>query len=115
MELGGTDESSRRRPIPKPGSDFVMELDMVIPALGTQTNPLVPRNIPGLETSECGTSKADENGRITKRVAWASGGIVIGAATVIGAMGAGNRAVADIDACLRGRNSLKLKEIPKTY
>ena len=57
----------------------------------------------------------DENSRITKRVAWASGGIVVGAATVISAMGAGNRAAADIDACLRGRNSLELEEIPKTY
>jgi len=101
MELGEPDESGRRRPVPVKGSEFIMEVDTVIPALGTQPNPLVPRNTPGLETTGWGTIKADEDGRTTKLGVWAGGDIVSGAATVISAMGAGRRAATAIDAWLR--------------
>ena len=101
MELGEPDESGRRRPVPVKGSEFIMEVDTVIPALGTQPNPLVPRNTPGLETTRWGTIKADEDGRTTKLRVWAGGDIVSGAATVISAMGAGRRAATAIDAWLR--------------
>jgi len=104
MELGEPDESGRRRPIPKPGSEYLMEVDTVIPALGTRPNPLVPRNTPGLQTTRWGTIVADEEtGKTTKRGVWAGGDIVTGAATVISAMGAGKRAAASIDAYLRGK------------
>lgn len=101
MELGEPDESGRRRPIPVPGSEFVLEVDTVIPALGTRPNPLIPRNTPGLETTKRGTIIADENGRTTKQRVWAGGDIVTGAATVISAMGAGKRSAADINAYLQ--------------
>ncbi len=103
MELGEPDESGRRRPIPKPGSEYILEIDTVIPALGTRANPLLPRSTPGLETTRWGTIAADEEtGKTTKPGVWAGGDIVTGAATVISAMGAGKRAAADMDAYLRG-------------
>ncbi len=97
MELGEPDESGRRRPVPIPGSEFIMEVDTVIPSLGTRPNPLIARTTPGLETTKRGTLKADENGRTTKERVWAGGDIVTGAATVISAMGAGKRAAADMN------------------
>ncbi len=100
MELGEPDESGRRRPIPVPGSEFIMEVDTVIPALGTRPNPLIARTTPGLETTKWGTLKADENGRTTRERVWAGGDIVTGAATVISAMGAGKRAAKDMNAYL---------------
>lgn len=101
MELGEPDESGRRRPVPKPGSEFVLEVDTVIMSLGNSPNPLVPQNTPGLEVTRWGTIVADENGRTSKKGVWAGGDIVTGAATVISAMGAGKRAARDIDAYLR--------------
>ncbi|SFN07238.1 NADPH-dependent glutamate synthase [Thermodesulforhabdus norvegica] len=101
MELGDPDESGRRRPVPKPGSEFILEVDTVIMSLGNSPNPLVPQNTPGLETTRWGTIVADENGRTSKRGVWAGGDIVTGAATVISAMGAGKRAALDIDAYLK--------------
>jgi glutamate synthase (NADPH/NADH) small chain len=101
MELGEPDEGGRRRPVPVKGSEFIMEVDTVIPAIGTQPNPLIPRNTPGLETTRWGTIKADEDGRTTKLMVWAGGDIVSGAATVISAMGAGRRAATAIDTWLR--------------
>jgi len=103
MELGEPDESGRRRPIPIPGSEFEMEVDTVIMALGTRPNPLVFSQVKGLERTRKGTVVADEQtGRTTKPYVWAGGDIVTGAATVISAMGAGKRAAADIDRVLRG-------------
>jgi glutamate synthase (NADPH/NADH) small chain len=103
MELGEPDASGRRRPIPKPGSEFVMDIDTVVVALGTTPNPLVPATSKGLEVTRRGTVVADEQtGKATKPGVWAGGDIVTGAATVISAMGAGKRAAASIDAHLRG-------------
>ncbi|MBC7105894.1 MAG: FAD-dependent oxidoreductase, partial [Firmicutes bacterium] len=103
MELGEPDASGRRRPVPKPGSEFVMEVDTVVVSLGTTPNPLIAQTTPGLETTRRGTLVADEaTGKTTKRRVWAGGDIVTGAATVISAMGAGRRASRSIDAFLRG-------------
>ncbi|MBC7263393.1 MAG: NADPH-dependent glutamate synthase [Chloroflexi bacterium] len=105
MELGEPDASGRRRPVPVPGSEFDMEVDTVIMALGTQPNPLVFSNTPWLERTKHGTVVAnEENGRTKMERVWAGGDIVTGAATVISAMGAGKRAAADIDAYLKDPN-----------
>ena len=103
MELGEPDESGRRRPVVKPGSEFVIAVDEVIVALGTTPNPLIAATTPGLETTRRGTVVADEaTGKTKKDKVWAGGDIVTGAATVISAMGAGKAAAADIDRFLRG-------------
>ncbi len=104
MELGEPDASGRRRPIAKEGSEFVIDVDMVVEALGTRPNPLVASTTEGLETTKWGTLvMGDEaNGKTVKHKVWAGGDIVTGAATVISAMGAGKRAAADIDKYLRG-------------
>ncbi len=103
MELGEPDASGRRRPIPIEGSEFEMEVDTVIMALGTSPNPLVFVDAAGLERSKHGTVVADrQTGRTTMARVWAGGDVVTGAATVVSAMGAGKRAAADINAYLRG-------------
>ena len=103
MELGEPDDSGRRRPIPKDGSEFIMGIDTVVIALGTTPNPLIAATTEGLETTRRGTVVADETtGRTDKPGVWAGGDVVTGAATVISAMGAGKRSAADIDAFLRG-------------
>jgi glutamate synthase (NADPH) small chain len=103
MELGEPDQSGRRSPIPIEGSEFEMEVDQVIFALGTSPNPLVFSNAEGLERTRHGTVVADkESGRTTTKGIWAGGDVVTGAATVISAMGAGKRAAADIDRYLKG-------------
>lgn len=97
MELCEPDSSGRRRPAPIEGSEFEMEVDTVIMALGTSPNPLVFFNARGLDRSRHGTVVADiETGRTGKPRVWAGGDIVTGSATVISAMGAGKRAAADI-------------------
>ena len=106
MELGEPDVSGRRRPIPIPGSEFDMEVDVIIVAIGTSPNPLILAATEGLERTRRGTVVADERtGRTTKERVWAGGDIVTGAATVISAMGAGKRAAADIDRFLRDPNA----------
>ena len=103
MKLGEPDASGRRRPLPIEGSEFDMDMDMVVMALGTRPNPLVFTESGGLERTRWGTVVADEDtGKTTKDRVWAGGDIVTGAATVISAMGAGKRAAADIDRFLRG-------------
>jgi glutamate synthase (NADPH/NADH) small chain len=102
MELGEPDASGRRRPIPIEGSEFDMDVDTVVMALGTRPNPIVFNESGGLERTRWGTVVADEDvGKTTKDQVWAGGDIVTGAATVISAMGAGKRAAADIDGFLR--------------
>ncbi len=102
MELGEPDESGRRRPIAKEGSEFVIDVDVVIVALGTTPNPLIASTTEGLETTRWGTVVADEEtGKTVKPKVWAGGDIVTGAATVISAMGAARHAAADIDAYLK--------------
>lgn len=101
MELGEPDASGRRRPIPRAGSEFTMEIDSVIVAIGTSPNPLVPQSTPELQTGKHGTIVADpETGATTVPGVWAGGDAVTGAATVISAMGAGKRAAAAIHSYL---------------
>jgi len=105
MELGEPDESGRRRPIPKPGTEFIIEIDTAIVALGTRPNPIIPSTTKGLELTRWGTIKTDEaTGRTSKEKVWCGGDMATGAATVISAMGAGKRAAADIDAYLQGKS-----------
>ena len=105
MELGEPDESGRRRPITKPGTEYIMEIDTAIPALGTRPNPIIPSSTKGLELTRWGTIKTDEvTGRTSKEGVWCGGDMATGAATVISAMGAGKRAAADIDAYLKGKS-----------
>jgi len=101
MELGEPDESGRRRPVRKPGTELTVPVDTVIVALGTSPNPIIPSTTEGLELTRWGTVEADEDtGRTSKDRVWCGGDMATGAATVISAMGAGKRAAADIDAYL---------------
>lgn len=93
MELGEPDESGRRRPVPIPGSEFTLEVDMVVVAIGTGANPLIPSTTPDLKTNKWGYIIADpETGQTSKKGVFAGGDIVTGSATVILAMGAGRKA-----------------------
>ncbi|HPN35435.1 MAG TPA: NADPH-dependent glutamate synthase [bacterium] len=93
MELGEPDASGRRRPIPLPGSEFILEVDVVIIAIGNSPNPLIPRETPDIQTNKWGGIIADAaGGRTSKKGVFAGGDIVLGAATVILAMGEGRRA-----------------------
>jgi len=104
MELGEPDASGRRSPIVKKGSEFKMDVDTVVVALGTTPNPLVPTTTKGLDTTKKGTVVADEaTGKTTKPGVWAGGDVVTGAATVISAMGAAKRAVISMDEYLKGK------------
>ena len=103
MALGEPDESGRPRPIRKPGSDFIMEIDTAIPALGTRPNPIIPSTTKGLELTKWGTILTDEaSGQTSRKKIWCGGDMATGAATVISAMGAARRAATDIDKYLRG-------------
>jgi glutamate synthase (NADPH/NADH) small chain len=101
MELGEPDESGRRAPVCVLGSDFVIDCDTVIMAVGTRANPLLSATTPGLELTRRGYIVADEHGATSISGVWAGGDIVTGAATVILAMGAGKRAAAAMDGWLR--------------
>ena len=93
MELGEPDESGRRRPVPVEGSNFEMECDLVVIAIGAGANPLLTRSTEGLKLNKWGYIVADpETGKTTKKAVWAGGDIVTGQATVILAMGAGRKA-----------------------
>ena len=105
MELGEPDASGRRRPIEKAGSEFEMDMDCVIMALGTSPNPLLKATTPGLETQRRGEIVADENGLTSIEGVYAGGDAVTGAATVILAMGAGKTAAAAMDAYIKGKNA----------
>jgi glutamate synthase (NADPH/NADH) small chain len=97
MELGEPDESGRPRPIPIEGSEFDMDVDTVVMAIGTRPNPLVFTDAEDLERTRWGTVVADEEtGRTKVKRVWAGGDIVTGAATVISAMGAGRIAAEDM-------------------
>ena len=89
MELGEPDQSGRRRPIPKEGSEFDLDVDMVIMALGTTPNPLIKSTTKGLDTNPKGCLIVNEDGLTTREGVYAGGDAVTGAATVIKAMGAG--------------------------
>lgn len=102
MELGEPDSSGRRRPVPVKGSEFLVDIDLAIIAIGNAPNPIVQRTTTGLETTKWGTIVADETTmKTTKRGVFAGGDIVSGAATVILAMGAGRIAAQSIDEYLK--------------
>jgi glutamate synthase (NADPH/NADH) small chain len=103
MELGEPDESGRRRPVEVPGSEFLMQMDASVCAIGNSPNPLIPMTTPGLEVGRRGNIVADEaTGRTSRERVWAGGDVVTGAATVISAMGAGRAAAQSIHQTLSG-------------
>ena len=107
-ELGEPDESGRRRPVPVPDSEFTIEADLVVIALGTNPNPLVPQTTYGLEIDGHGCIVADpQTGATSREGVYAGGDIVTGAATVILAMGAGRKAATAIHEYLQQRPAEK--------
>jgi glutamate synthase (NADPH/NADH) small chain len=101
MELGEPDDSGRRRPVPVKDSEFDIDCDVVIIAIGNNPNPLIPETTPDIKVSKHGTIIANEaDGRTSKKFVYAGGDIVTGAATVILAMGAGKAAARSITADL---------------
>ena len=105
MELGEPDESGRRRPVVKEGSEFIMPVDCVIMSIGTSPNPLIKSTTQGLDTQRWGGIIADEQTGATSRMGvYAGGDAVTGAATVILAMGAGKDAAKAIDEYIRTQN-----------
>ena len=103
MELGEPDATGRRRPVPVPDSDFVIDADCVIMAIGTSPNPLIKSTTGGLEVNARGGIVADENGCTSRDGVFAGGDTVTGAATVIKAMGAGKIAAKSIDAYIQNK------------
>lgn len=103
MELGEPDASGRRRPVPKEGSNFVIDVDTVIMSIGTSPNPLIRSTTVGLEANKWGCLVADEKGKTTKEGVYAGGDAVTGAATVILAMGAGKTAAEAIDDYIKSK------------
>ncbi len=97
-ELGEPDMKGRRRPIPIPGSEFQIEIDNLIVAIGQTPNPLITRATQGLETQVWGGIVTKNDAGLTSiEDVWAGGDIVSGAATVISAMGAGKKAARAIN------------------
>ena len=103
MELGEPDASGRRRPIVKPDSEFVLDVDCVIMSIGTSPNPLIRNTTKGLETNKWGCFIADENGLTSREGVYAGGDAVTGAATVILAMGAGKTAAKAMDEYIKSK------------
>ncbi len=102
MELGEPDGSGRRRPIVIPGSEFTIDVDTVVVAIGTTANPVIPRTTPGLEVNKWGyIVTKDGTGETTRKGVYAGGDIVTGSATVILAMGAGRQAAKAVDEYIR--------------
>jgi glutamate synthase (NADPH/NADH) small chain len=104
-ELGEPDDSGRRRPVPIEGSEFTMDLDTVIIAIGNIANPLIRQTTPGLEFNKWGNIVVDENCKTSMEGVYAGGDIVLGAATVILAMGQGRIAAAAINKFLEQKKS----------
>jgi len=100
-KLGEPDDSGRRRPVEIPDSDFQMEMEAVVIAIGNQSNPLIKQMTPGLEANQRGHIVTDEEGRTSLPGVYAGGDIVLGAATVILAMGEGRKAAAAINEQLK--------------
>ena len=97
MQLGEPDEKGRRRPIEIPNSEFTIDVDTVIMAIGTSPNPLIKNTTPDLEINQHGGIVVDDNGLTSKKFVYAGGDAVTGAATVISAMGAGKIAAKSIN------------------
>ncbi len=103
MELGEPDESGRRRPVVKQDSEFVLDVDCVVMAIGTSPNPLIKNTTKGIETNKHGCFICDENGLTSREGVYAGGDAVTGAATVILAMGAGKNAAKAMDEYIRSK------------
>ncbi len=103
MYLCEPDESGRCKPMPSAGTEHKIEADVVIIAIGTSPNPLVPRTTQGLEITKHGTIIAKKDGATTKKGVYAGGDAVTGSATVISAMGAGKKAARAIDEFLKAK------------
>ena len=101
MELGEPDAKGRRRPVPIEGSEFTLDVDTVIMAIGTSPNPLIKNTTAGLEVNSHGGIIVSEDGLTSRKNVYAGGDAVTGAATVISAMGAGKLAAKAIDEALR--------------
>ena len=97
MELGEPDAKGRRRPVPIPGSEFVLDVDTVVIAIGTSPNPLIKNTTEGLQVNSHGGIIVNEEGLTSRSAVYAGGDAVTGAATVISAMGAGKLAAKSID------------------
>ncbi len=111
MELGEPDESGRRRPVPIEGSNFTIELDTVIVAVGTRANPVITKNTEGLKLNKWGYIEVDPETQMTSIPGvFAGGDIVTGSATVIAAMGDGKKAAQAIDRYLREKAGLPIEE-----
>ena len=104
MELGEPDASGRRRPVEKPDSEFVLDVDCVVMSIGTSPNPLIRNTTKGLDTNKHGCFIADENGQTSREGVFAGGDAVTGAATVILAMGAGKTAAKAMDEYIKSKN-----------
>ncbi len=104
MELGEPDASGRRRPVAVAGSEFVLDVDCVIVAIGTSPNPLIRDTTQGLQTQKWGGIITDGHGKTTRDMVYAGGDAVTGAATVILAMGAGKDAAAAIDEAIKAKS-----------
>ncbi|WP_276935288.1 NADPH-dependent glutamate synthase [Faecalibaculum rodentium] len=102
MELGEPDASGRRRPVVIQGSEFVIDADCMIMAIGTSPNPLIRSTTEGLDVNRRGCLVVDEHEQTSREGVYAGGDAVTGAATVISAMGAGKKAAAAMDAWLNG-------------
>lgn len=103
MELGEADASGRRSPVAIKGSEYILDVDMVVMAIGQGPNPLIKQTTPNLEVNKRGNIVADEVGATSIPGVFAGGDIVTGAATVISAMGAGKRAAVAIDEYLKNK------------
>ncbi|MBR1676121.1 MAG: FAD-dependent oxidoreductase, partial [Clostridia bacterium] len=103
MELGEPDEKGRRKPVPVEGSEFSLDVDVVIMAIGTSPNPLIKNTTSGLEVNRRGGIIVDEGGLTSRENVYAGGDAVTGAATVISAMGAGKIAAKSIDEFLKNK------------
>ncbi|MCA0389639.1 MAG: NADPH-dependent glutamate synthase [Bacteroidetes bacterium] len=102
MELGEPDASGRRRPVPVPGSEYVMPIDMAVIAIGNGSNPIIKKTTPDIDFNKWGNILVDEaTMKTSKKGVFAGGDIVTGGATVILAMGAGRKAATAIDEFLR--------------
>ena len=104
QELGEPDARGRRSPVPVEGSNWVLDCDAVVIAIGTSPNPLIRTTTPKLTTTRTGGSEADENGQTSREGVFAGGDAVTGAATVILAMGAGKTGAKSIDKYIKSKN-----------
>jgi len=104
MQLGEPDSSGRKSPIPIPGSEFLLDVDQVVVAIGSTPNPILQRTTPGLKTKKNGTIEVDEFFQTSIPGVFAGGDIVTGSATVITAMGAGRKAAKYIDKYIKSKN-----------